>query len=150
MVSAAIRLIEPTARARGVTLQMDTIAPALRVRLDAAELQHALINLALNAIQACQPGGSVRITAGRNNAACGVEVCISDNGCGIDPENQPRIFEPFFSGRPGGTGLGLFLSLNFARRCGGDIRVTSVPGRGSTFSFVLPVLSATRSERAAA
>ena len=150
VVSAAVRLIEPTARARGVTLQMDTIAPALRVRLDASELQHALINLVLNAIQACQPGGRVRITADKNDRASGVDICISDDGCGIDPENQPRIFEPFFSGRPGGTGLGLFLSLNFVRRCGGDIRVTSVPGRGSTFSIVLPAVDSTPDPRDAA
>jgi PAS domain S-box-containing protein len=150
VVSAAIRLIEPTARARGVTLQMDPTASALRVRVDASELQHALINLVLNAIQACQPGGHVRITADTNERASSVDVCISDNGCGIDPENQPRIFEPFFSGRPGGTGLGLFLSLNFLRRCGGDIRVTSAPGRGSTFTIVLPAADAASAPRDAA
>ena len=138
VVSAAIRLIEPTARARGVTLQMDPIAAAPRVRLDPSELQHALINLALNAIQACQPGGSVRIAIDHGDPASDVVVRITDDGCGIEAETQPRIFEPFFSGRPGGTGLGLFLSLNFVRRCGGDIRVSSDPGRGSTFSVVLP------------
>jgi PAS domain S-box-containing protein len=141
-VSAAIRLIEPTARAREVALQIAPIDPALRVRLDASELQHALINLVLNAIQACQPGGSVRIAADKGDRASGIVVRISDNGCGIESENQLRIFEPFFSIRPGGTGLGLFLSLNFVRRWGGDIRVSSVPGLGSTFSIVLPASDA--------
>jgi signal transduction histidine kinase len=69
-----------------------------------------------------------------------VRVRIVDKGCGISVENQKRIFEPFFSGRQGGTGLGLFLSLNFVRRWGGDIRVVSEPGRGSTFEVVLPSL----------
>ena len=63
---------------------------------------------------------------------------IRDNGCGIAPEHQKRIFEPFFSLRKGGTGLGLFLSLNFIRRWGGDILVHSEPGAGSTFDVVLP------------
>ena len=67
-------------------------------------------------------------------------IAVSDNGCGIAPQDQARIFEPFFSGRPGGTGLGLFLSLNFVRRWGGDILVRSTPGQGSTFSIVLPGL----------
>ncbi len=65
---------------------------------------------------------------------------VIDNGCGIAPEDRKRIFEPFFSARQGGTGLGLFLSLNFVRRWGGDIRVESEPGRGSTFEIVLPAL----------
>ena len=143
-VSAAIRLIEPTARAREVALQVDPIDPALRVRLDASELQHALINLVLNAIQACEPGGRVRIAADKGDRASRIVVRISDNGCGIESENQLRIFEPFFSIRPGGTGLGLFLSLNFVRRWGGDIGVSSVPGRGSTFSIVLPASDAIR------
>jgi len=70
-----------------------------------------------------------------------VRVRVIDNGCGIASENQKRIFEPFFSARQGGTGLGLFLSLNFVRRWGGDIHVASEPGIGSTFEIVLPALA---------
>jgi signal transduction histidine kinase len=65
---------------------------------------------------------------------------ISDQGCGIPPEYLEKIFEPFFSLRPGGTGLGLFLSLNAVRSWGGDIRVESTPGIGSTFEVVLPAI----------
>jgi len=65
---------------------------------------------------------------------------ISDQGCGIPPEYQKKIFEPFFSLRSGGTGLGLFLSLNAVRSWGGDIRVESTPGIGSTFEVVLPAI----------
>ena len=54
---------------------------------------------------------------------------VRDEGCGIPPEHQERIFEPFFGLRQGGTGLGLFLSLNFVRRWGGDITVASTAGR---------------------
>jgi len=69
-----------------------------------------------------------------------VRVRIVDTGCGIALEDQKRIFEPFVSARKGGTGLGLFLSLNFVRRWNGDLRVTSEPGCGSTFEIVLPAL----------
>ncbi len=67
---------------------------------------------------------------------------MSDNGCGIPPEQVKRIFEPFYSMRKGGTGLGLFLSLDFVKTCGGDITVSSAVGAGSTFEVALPALRA--------
>jgi PAS domain S-box-containing protein len=155
-VAAATRLVQPTARDRGVTLQSDPPAPGrLRVLADEAELQHVLVNLLLNAVQACTRGGTVRVgsfSADRSvtiGAAEGrpsslapsrghVTIAVADDGCGIALEHQQHIFEPFFSVRSGGTGLGLFLSLNFVRQWGGDITVQSTPGAGSTFSIVLP------------
>ena len=73
-------------------------------------------------------------------AGAEVRVRVIDDGCGITLDNQKRLFEPFFSARQGGTGLGLFLSLNFVRRWGGEIRVESVVDGGSTFEVVLPAL----------
>ena len=102
-------------------------------------MQHTLINLLLNAVQASPAGAHVSIQA-RADAET-VRICVSDHGCGIAAENRKRIFEPFFSGREGGTGLGLFLSLNFVRRWGGDILVESAPGNGSTFEVVLPAVA---------
>ena len=63
---------------------------------------------------------------------------VVDEGCGIAPEDRKRVFEPFVSLRRGGTGLGLFLALNFVRRWGGDITIESQPGLGSTFEVRLP------------
>jgi PAS domain S-box-containing protein len=138
-LAAVARVIEPTARAHSVRIDLAPVPPAVRVRADEAELQHALINLMLNAIQACKPGGTVTVGSDGGDP---VHVRITDDGCGIAPEHQKRIFEPFFSMRNGGTGLGLFLSLNFVRRWGGDIVVASAPGAGSTFDLVLPALAA--------
>jgi len=115
----------------------------LHVRADEAEMQHTLINLLLNAVQASKTGGRVTVEAelsGSDGPAPLVRVRVIDGGCGISEEDQKRIFEPFFSGRQGGTGLGLFLSLNFVRRWGGDIHVESAPGTGSRFEIVLPGL----------
>ncbi len=140
-VADVARLIEPTARAHSVKIEIVSGAADIHVRASDAELQHVLINLALNAVQASPAGGEVTL---RIDAAEQVRVRVIDRGCGIAPENQKRIFEPFFSMRPGGTGLGLFLSLNFVRHWGGDITVTSTPGGGSTFEVVLP--SAARME----
>ncbi len=134
-VDAVARLIEPTARAHMVRIDVRAIPADARIRTDEAELQHTLINLMLNAVQASRPGSTVTIEA---DAAASIRLRVIDSGCGISPENRQRIFETFFSARQGGTGLGLFLSLNFVRHWGGDIRVESRPGEGSTFEVVFP------------
>lgn len=136
-IATVLRLVDPTARAHSVTVGALSIPPDLRVRTNEAELQHVLINLLLNAIQASNPGGRVLVSA---EAGEMVVIRVTDEGCGIAPEQLKRIFEPFFSLREGGTGLGLFLSLNSVRRWSGDILVESAPGQGSTFKLMLPAL----------
>jgi len=137
VIGAVARLIEPTAREHQVKVEVRPLPEGMHVRAEEAEMQHTLINLLLNAVQASPAGGRVTIDA---DAGSQVRVRVIDHGCGIGPEDQKRIFEPFFSLRQGGTGLGLFLSLNFVRRWGGDIRVVSEAGLGSTFEIVLPAL----------
>jgi PAS domain S-box-containing protein len=134
-LAAVARLIEPTARAHSVALEVEPVEGPLRVRVNEAELQQVLLNLSLNAVQACGEGGRVALGASGGDP---VRIHVTDDGCGIPPEVQKRIFEPFFSGRRGGTGLGLFLSLDFVRHWGGDIEVRTTPGSGSTFEVVLP------------
>jgi PAS domain S-box-containing protein len=142
-LSAVARLTKPTARAHGVRIIQRPLSDGLHVRANEAELQHILINLILNAIQASAPDTDVTL-----DVVCGeaMRIRVTDHGCGIGAEHRTRIFEPFFSLRQGGTGLGLFLSLDFARRWGGDIRVESEPGVGSVFEVVVPaaVADATR------
>jgi signal transduction histidine kinase len=140
--ASVIRLIQPTAREHGVAI--DLVSPGaerIRVRADEADLHHALMNLVLNAVQAQahSRGGSVTVSCRIDSA---VHIRVSDRGPGIAPEDQRRIFEPFFSLREGGTGLGLFLALTFVRQWHGDIQLQSTPGAGSTFEIVLPPLPA--------
>jgi two-component system sensor histidine kinase AtoS len=146
IVAATGRLIEPTARAHSVTIALEQPGHPVHVRAEESELQHALINVLLNAVQACASGGRVVLTL---TDGADVRISIKDDGCGIAPEHQKRIFEPFFSLRKGGTGLGLFLSLNFVRRWGGDIAVRSERGAGSTFDIVLPPATASAEYRSA-
>lgn len=133
--AAVTRLIAPTARADSVTVRVESVPAELRVRINEADLQHVLLNLLLNAIQACGPGGHVTVQARGDDP---VRILVTDDGEGIAPADRQRIFEPFYSRRNGGTGLGLFLSLDFVRRWGGDIVVDSAPGTGSTFEIALP------------
>jgi signal transduction histidine kinase len=135
VVEAVTRLVEPTAQARGVMVSVGPIPANLQVRADESDLQHALINLLINAIEACQGEGEVGVQVDLSDS---VRVRVSDNGRGIPPDELDRIFEPFVSLREGGTGLGLFLALNFVRQWGGDILVKSTPGLGSVFEIVLP------------
>jgi len=131
------RLIDPTAREHSVSVDLAMTNPG-HIRGDETEFHNALINLMLNGIQACKPGGRVSVEAG--TAGDSLRIRVVDDGCGIAPEHVQRIFEPFYSKRPGGAGLGLFLTLNFVRRCGGEIRVESVPGHGATFEILIPAL----------
>jgi two-component system NtrC family sensor kinase len=136
-IAAVERLVQPTARAHGVTVDVQPSAGSVHVRADEAELQNVLINLLLNAVQACKAGGRVVVSVELREQ---IHVRVADNGCGIGANNLKRIFEPFFSLRESGTGLGLFLSLNCVRRWGGDMRVESTEGQGSTFEVILPAL----------
>ncbi len=136
-IEAARRLVDPTARANSVGVAVRPFATTLHVRADEAELQNLLVNLLLNAIQASKPGGKVVVTTQGGDT---VHIRVTDEGCGIAPEYRQKIFEPFFSLRPGGTGLGLFLSLNAVRSWGGNILVESTPGKGSIFEVIIPAI----------
>ena len=136
-IAAAQRLVDPTARANSVEVAVQPLAATLHVRADEAELQNLLVNLLLNAIQASKPGGKVVVATEGGDS---VHVRVTDQGCGIAPEYRQKIFEPFFSLRQGGTGLGLFLSLNAVRSWGGNILVESTPGKGSIFEVVIPAI----------
>jgi len=136
-IAAAQRLVDPTARANSVGVAVRPSATTLHVRADEAELQNLLVNLLLNAIQASKLGSQVVVATEGGDA---VHIRVTDEGCGIAPEYLQKIFEPFFSLRQGGTGLGLFLSLNAVRSWGGNILVESTPGKGSIFEVVIPAI----------
>jgi PAS domain S-box-containing protein len=137
-IEAAQRLVSPTARAHSVQILVHPIEGSLKVRAGEAELQDLLINLLLNAVQASKPGSTVEVEVRAGNE---IRVLIKDKGCGIRQDYLKKIFEPFFSMREGGTGLGLFTSLNAVRNWGGDIQVESVQGKGSIFEVVLPIIN---------
>lgn len=109
------------------------------------ELTQVLLNLVLNAVQAMdESGGTLTLRVRRQDSFAAIEVC--DTGPGIAAEHMGAIFEPFFTTKPatdrhgGGTGLGLYISREIARKCGGDLAVTSRPGEGATFTLFLPTV----------
>jgi len=133
------RLVAPTAREGGVRIEVEPVDGAPTVLANSSAVQQVLLNLVLNAIDASTSGQRVRIGFRVDD---GVEVVVHDEGRGIAAEDLTRVFEPFFSRRPQGTGLGLFVSLNFAHGWGGDIRAESRPGEGTTMTVVFPRVQA--------
>ena len=122
---------------RGVSVTTQLASALPLVTADEAQLRQALLNLFRNAADAMGSGGGVlRVTTRRADG--GVEVRVADSGPGIAAEHLPHIFEPFFSTKEGGTGLGLALTQQIIAEHGGRIDVTSGAGEGTTFVMTLP------------
>ncbi len=118
-----------------VTTQIgDDLPPAY---VDPHQIELVLGNLVTNAYQAMPEGGQLSISATRSGRPQ-VSISITDTGCGISPETMEKLFEPLFTTKARGIGLGLAVSRNLAQANGGSIEVESTEGEGSTFTVTLP------------
>ncbi|MCE5271570.1 PAS domain S-box protein [bacterium] len=121
------------------------------VEADAGQISQVLNNLVINAVQAMPEGGRLKVAADNVriegdempplNAGCFIRIEVSDEGIGIPPEHQERIFDPYFTTKQRGSGLGLATCYSIIRKHGGAIEVQSRVGQGSTFRFLLPALN---------
>jgi len=121
-----------------ITLNVAPNLPAIHG--DGPSLVQVFVNLLLNALDAVGKGGHVRIAAESKHDPGWVRVTVTDDGQGIPAHALPYVFDPFFTTKPRGkgTGLGLSVSLGIVRQHGGDIRVESEPGKGTTVTILLP------------
>jgi len=124
-----VRVVASKARAKGVAITLEAEPDLPRVRATSGELNQVWLNLIDNALDAIQESGRVDVTARQELDR--VVVCVLDDGPGIPPEIEPRIFDAFFTTRPPGQGFGLGLEITrrLVRRYQGDIEVESRPGR---------------------
>ena len=142
VVHKTIQLVSP--QIEGVELVTRLAADLPLVRVDPEQFKQVFLNLAINGIQANEGRGSLQVvtrhrqTTRRGPAGQFVEISFKDQGKGISPEMLKDIFIPFFTTKQGGTGLGLPICQRIVENHGGTIEVRSHPGKGSTFSVVLP------------
>jgi signal transduction histidine kinase len=132
----AARLVLHEAMRRQVEVQLGLAEDLPPVVGREADLRGAVLGMVLNAIDASSTGG--RVTVETRSAAGRVAVMVSDEGEGIAESDRPRLFEPFFSTRPRGLGLGLMACRVVAEAHGGSVEVDTQPGRGSRFTLRLP------------
>jgi signal transduction histidine kinase len=134
-LQTGVSLFESEARERGVNLVVEGPA-SLPVAADPLRMATVWNNLLGNALAASARGGVITITAAHRDD--GVEVTVSDTGAGMTPEELVRIWEPFYTGRPEGTGLGLTLVRSVVEAHGGTVTASSTLGEGSRFTVTLP------------
>jgi two-component system, NtrC family, sensor histidine kinase HydH len=137
-VAALIR--DDPVRARLVELRTRVDAAVPSFAFDPDQLTQVLLNVALNGIEAMGGRGRLSLEVGRVNGE--VLIAVADTGRGIAAEDRGRVFEPFFSKKPGGTGLGLTIARRIVDAHGGHIDLDSTPGQGTRFTIALPVATA--------
>ncbi len=119
-----------------VTVRKEIPEDMPKVRVDAVQVGQVLVNLFANAVQAMEEGGTLTIEAESREGM--VRVHVSDSGPGVDDENRDKIFEPLFTTKARGIGLGLAVSRSLARANGGELTLDSQPGEGARFTVTMP------------
>ncbi len=155
VVAELAEFFMPQAEQANVRLRLDLAHDPIHTHADAPLLKQALLNLILNATQVMtasaaqghdngRPVPELILRTERRKTPAGPEAAIHviDTGPGIAPERLPRIFEPYFTTRPGGSGLGLPTARRLVEEHGGRIDVHSEPGKGSDFTVLLPIATA--------
>jgi two-component system sensor histidine kinase HydH len=136
IVEETLLLVRPQATRENVRIDRSPVEPIAPVWADGTQLKQVFLNLALNALQAMSGGGTLAVSVRRRNG--GVAVEFADTGPGIPPEIRERLFEPFFTTRRGGHGLGLAISHRIVESHSGKLILESEPGKGTRAIVWLP------------
>jgi PAS domain S-box-containing protein len=136
VVRETLELLRPELDNRRLSVQEKLARRLATARIDAGQIKQALVNLVKNAMQAMSPGGTLTIETGQNTEE--VWVSVGDTGGGIAPDQVNLIFEPFYTTKKKGTGLGLMIVQRIVRQHGGHIELESRLGQGAMFRIWLP------------
>jgi signal transduction histidine kinase len=137
VVEKTLSLLRPELDNRGLNVKTRLARQLPVSSIDPTQIQQVLVNLIKNAMQAMTKGGTLSLQTGEGGD--GVWVSVSDNGAGIPPDQLNRIFEPFYTTRKKGSGLGLMIVQRIVSAHGGRIELESEVGRGTTFRIWLPL-----------
>jgi signal transduction histidine kinase len=140
LVDSCLELLGPVIRQAGVTVERAFPPGEHKVDADPNQLRQVFLNLLLNAVQATGTGdgrrGALKLRIEQEGT--GTRVIVSDNGSGIEPDRLKHVFEPFFSTKPGGAGLGLPIAQRIVAEHGGRLLIESVSGASTTATVILP------------
>jgi signal transduction histidine kinase len=137
VVARAVELVRSRARQQRVEVKMDCPAAPVTASVDREQLHTVFVNLFLNALDVMPEGGTLQVAVAQRDDAIEVKVC--DTGTGIPPEMMGRLFTPFASSKPTGTGLGLSLSRRIVEEHGGSLSARNRAEGGACFTIVLPL-----------
>jgi two-component system sensor histidine kinase HydH len=138
VIRHTLRMIEGQAKARNVAVRTELPEHIGEIFIDRDKITQVLLNLYLNALEAMENGGTLRVAVLPYEGRM-VRIDISDTGKGIEEKDIARIFDPYFTTRSSGTGLGLAIVHKIMESHDGDLRVTSEPDKGTTVSIFLPI-----------
>jgi len=136
LTEETLAFIEPQARQQRVRVHRELASGLPKVTADYGQMRQALLNILINALQAMPDGGE--LTVATSNGDQQVKLTIRDTGCGIPLENLPKLFDPYFTTKVRGFGLGLATVERVVQEHGGQISVSSELGKGSLFALTLP------------
>ncbi len=140
IIEKAFHILENEFRLRHVTLKKQLLTGMPCILLDKNQIEQVFVNLLLNALQAIETRGMITIRSDVTPDRDWVKCEITDTGCGIPPEHMSKIFEPFFSTKPKGTGLGLAVSYGIVQKHRGRIYASNGPeGKGTAFTVEIPI-----------
>ena len=137
IVEDTLALLSNQCLKQGVNIDKSFNDNWLSVQADPQQLKQVVLNLLLNSLEAMGQGGRLEVVTQANPRR--VTLRIADTGCGIDPEHQRDIWDPFFTTKERGMGLGLAIVRGVVERHGGQITICSTSGEGTTVELSLPV-----------
>jgi signal transduction histidine kinase len=137
IIKDTLALLKQEIENRGAHVELEFPSDLPAVRLDKDQIKQAFFNIIKNALQAMPDGGLLRITAAASDRF--LAVAFRDNGSGISPEDISHIFEPYYTTKSDGSGIGLMIVQRIIQDHGGRMDVHSEPGVGTTFTMFLPL-----------
>ena len=142
VIDRSLELVQPEIERHGITLSREYHLNGHAQAADPDLLHQAFLNILLNAIQAMPAGGHLTVTTARGPRGRGEEISFTDDGQGLDPETLKKVFNPFFTTKEKGSGLGLPIVKSIIESHQGSIKIDSAPGEGTTITITLPELKA--------
>jgi two-component system sensor histidine kinase HydH len=139
LLKDSVKLIADRAAEKNIAIRTQSDVGLDEAWGDPDRINQILLNLYLNAIDAMEIGGELKVGISSDGDSRQICITVSDTGCGISPENFSQIFDPYFTTKSSGTGLGLAIVHNIIEAMSGTIKVQSDPGKGTTFRITIPI-----------